>query len=102
MMRRGWRPTGTRTVVVAKVGQDNRYTLHDEKGWLATARDVEAAVVLATAFEMLDLLRKIASYGAWAYRPEIDALLGRITLKQLAFVGGRPDEPFSDVSEHTG
>jgi hypothetical protein len=73
--------------VVARVAPDNRYTLHDADGWLATARDVDAALVFASAFEMLDLLRRISEYGAWAYKGDVDALLVRIALKEFPLLG---------------
>jgi len=77
---------------VARVAPDNRYTLHDSNGWLATVRDIDTAIVFASAFEMLDLLRRINEYGSWAFRAEVDALLVRVVLKEFPLLGGSPDE----------
>jgi len=92
--------------VVARVAPDNRYTLHDSEGWLATVRDIDTAIVFASAFEMLDLLRRISDYGSWAYRAEVDALLVRVVLKEFPLLGGSPvdfnDSPGDFKEERSG
>ena len=46
--------------------------------------------MFASAFQMLDLLRRIGECGSWAYRAELDAVLVRVVLKEFPLIGGSP------------